>query len=67
MTPPLIPRLDALPEAQRRLWPMLQPLAGLDSCSIGGQPSRFGLATGNPWTSISSPTSRLIRTRYDRV
>lgn len=26
MTAPLIPRLDVLPEAQRRLWPMLRPL-----------------------------------------
>ncbi len=36
MTPPLIPRLDALPEAQRRLWPMLQPLAELGFVLYGG-------------------------------
>ncbi len=36
MTPPLIPRLDALPEAQRRLWPMLQPLVGLGFVLYGG-------------------------------
>ena len=36
MTPPLIPRLDALPEAQRHLWPMLQPLAGLGFVLYGG-------------------------------
>lgn len=36
MTPPLIPRLDALPEVQRRLWPMLQPLMELGFVLYGG-------------------------------
>lgn len=36
MTEPLTPRLDALPEAQRRLWPMLQPLMELGFVLYGG-------------------------------
>lgn len=36
MTAPLMPRLDALPEAQRGLWPMLQPLVELGFVLYGG-------------------------------
>lgn len=36
MTEPLAPRLDALPDAQRRLWPTLQPLAALGFVLYGG-------------------------------
>lgn len=36
MTAPLIPRLDALPEAQRRLWPTLRPLMALGFVLYGG-------------------------------
>lgn len=36
MTEPLTPRLDALPEAQRRLWPTLQPLMELGFVLYGG-------------------------------
>lgn len=33
---PLIPRLDLLPDAQRKLWPSFQPLAGLGFALYGG-------------------------------
>lgn len=33
---PLVPRLDALPDAQRRLWPLLQPLTELGFVLYGG-------------------------------
>lgn len=33
---PLIPRLDTLPDAQRKLWPGLQPLVGLGFVLYGG-------------------------------
>ena len=36
MIEPLAPRLDALPEAQRRLWPALQPLLALGFVLYGG-------------------------------
>lgn len=36
MTEPLAPRLDALSEAQRRLWPTLQPLMELGFVLYGG-------------------------------
>lgn len=33
---PLVPRLDALPGAQRHFWPLLQPLVGLGFVLYGG-------------------------------